>query len=54
MNEKQRKIMIEQQKTFNESFRKHKEVWQGMYTVLGAYTKELKELFDTSNKKVSK
>ena len=54
MNEKHRKMIIEQQKMFDESFGKYKEVWQGMHTFLGAYTKEFNELFDTVSKKVSK
>ena len=53
MNEKQIKTIKEQQKKFNDSLRKDKEVWQGLYSFGVAYTKEFDELF-TYDKNVSK
>ena len=54
MKEKLHPLIIEQQKRVNESLKKDKEVWQDLYSVLGAYTKEFNELFKTGNKKISK
>ena len=53
MKEKLDKLIIQQKKVFNESFRKHKDVWQGLYSFGKAYTKELDDLFAKSKKKVS-
>ena len=54
MDEKLDKMVIRQQKKFNESLIIDKEVWQDIYSFLEVYTKELNELFNTGNKKVSK
>ena len=50
MKEKLHPMIIEQQKKFNKSLKKNREVWQDLYFVVKAYTKELDELIKTGKR----
>ena len=54
MKYKSQKTISDEQKKFSESLRINKDVWQDMYSALGAYTKEFEELFDNVKHKESK
>ena len=54
MNEEQYQMIVEQQKALNGSLREDKEFWRDIYSVLVKYKKQVDELFNAANVKVSK
>ena len=51
MYEKLQQMIKDLLKKFRHSFKKDKETWQDMYSVLRSYTKELKKLSKITDKK---